>query len=291
MNTEEKSDKTKGFKVTQEFLNEINQTIKASGMNDIAWLKSVMALQALHDIKKVDPSIESDLDDLVKCFNRAYHIVIRQHQRAADQLDEVREKNQGDTIKLEEEVRLLKEELAEQKKMNKKQSDELAEAQLKNQELTERIRHFDQVSSSYNENIRLKNEKIQDLEARNKLLTASENELSMLKEEMNVIVSKHSSDMAASKEVERTLRVDVEKLSQEISKLSEEHQKELKRRNEDHKKELEMQKKELNMEMRDALLTEKDLTNKAIEELNQKHNADMKELLQSFSKEKKEGDD
>lgn len=288
MDKEEKTEKVKGFRVEEELFKEVNEVIKVSGLKDGEWLKSVMNLSVLHDIKANDPSIQSDLDDLVKVFNRAYHIVIRQHQRAADQIDEVKEKNQDDRIKLEEEVRTLRDELSEQKKNNKKQSDELVEVQLKNTELTERMIYFDQVSSSYNENIRLKNEKIQDLEARIELLTASEKELSLLKEEVRGLVSKHASDMATSKEVERALRADVEKMSQEISKLNVEHEKELLRRDEEFKKHLEMQEREIKMEMRNELLTEKDQwqekTNKAIEELNQKHNNAIKELLQSFSK-------
>lgn len=292
---EEKAEKIKGFRLETEFVGVVNEAIKVSGMNEGEWLKSMMNLKALHDIRKNDPSIEKDLDELVKSFNRAYHIVIRQHQRAADQIDEVKDKNQDDTKKLEDELKTLREELAEQKKVTKKQSDELDEARLKNQELTERIIHFDQVTISNAENIQLKNEKIENLETRVQLLIASENELSLLKEEVSALVAKHANDMASSKEVESALRGDVEKMSQEISKLSSESIRELQRKDEDHQKELMMLEKEIMIKMRDELLTEKNLwhekTNKAIEELNQKHNNAINDLLKSFSvKESKQED-
>ncbi|MFX3643354.1 MAG: hypothetical protein ACE3L7_32680 [Candidatus Pristimantibacillus sp.] len=292
---EEKAEKIKGFRLETEFVGVVNEAIKESGMNEGEWLKSMMNLKALHDIRKNDPSIEKDLDELVKSFNRAYYIVIRQHQRAADQIDEVKDKNQDDTKKLEDELKTLREELAEQKKVTKKQSDELDEARLKNQELTERIIHFDQVTISNAENIQLKNEKIENLETRVQLLIASENELSLLKEEVRVLVSSHASEMATSKEVESTLRADVENMSREISKLSSESIADLQRKDEDHQKELMMREKEIMIKMRDELLTEKNLwqekTNKAIEELNQKHNNAIKELLQSFPKGSKNEDE
>ncbi|MCW3793850.1 hypothetical protein OM416_19850 [Paenibacillus sp. LS1] len=291
----DKEEKIKGFRIEEELYKEVNKVIKVSGLKDGEWLKSVMNLSVLHDIKANDPSIENDLDELVKVFNRAYHIVIRQHQRAADRIDEVKDKNQDDTKKLEDELKTLREELAEQKKVTKKQSDELDEIRLKNQELTERISHFDQVTISNAENIQLKNEKIENLETRVQLLIASENELSLLKEEVTVLVAKHANDMASSKEVESALRGDVEKMSQEISKLSSESIRELQRKDEDHQKELMMLEKEIMIKMRDELLTEKNLwhekTNKAIEELNQKHNNAIKELVQSFSKGRKNEDE
>lgn len=287
MGSEEKAEKVKGFRVTEEFLAEINKTIKASGENDTPWLKSVMALKALHDIKKVDPSIESDLDDLVKCFNRAYHIVIRQHQKAMEQMDEVKEQNQDDIKKMEEDLRELKEELAEQKRIYKSQSNELKESHLKNQELTQRMIHFDQVTSSYGETIRLKDEKISNMETRIASLIAAEDDLALLKEEVAVMANEHATVMEASKLAEFNYRSEIEKLSAKADQLTSQFEMELQRKKEDHKKELEMQAKEIRNEAKSTLLTEKELwqekTNNAIAELNQKHNTTVNELLHSFS--------
>ncbi|RNB67025.1 hypothetical protein EDM52_23185, partial [Brevibacillus invocatus] len=55
---------TKGFKMTDDLKNRINNTIEASGMTDKDWIEAVTNLWVMQDMKNGMPDFQKDISEL-----------------------------------------------------------------------------------------------------------------------------------------------------------------------------------------------------------------------------------
>lgn len=283
--------KTKGFKMDEEKLEEVNARISATGLESTEWLESLMALETLHNIRKNDPRIEEDLKDLEKHMNVIYSLFIRINQKAIEVVEETKadsdEKNERHAIEIEElnrEITELKKEVAVLKRDNSLLAEYKDEARIETERIKKSADTLEQLNRHMAEdnnrlNIQLNElQKIADeyLELKKTIKTMEQNYQSKITEQ-NVVINQLNTELTEKRNL--------------IDKQVDDS----KRREEEYEKKLNEQRKEVELEYKEKLLEERmkiqEETAAKVSELNLQHSRSMLKLVQEVNDENKKSSD
>lgn len=283
-------EKIKGFRMSQDALNIVNDRIAASGMDAYDWLESLMSLETVHQMRKKDPAVENDLKDFEKHMNVIYHILIRMYHRGADTVDDIKEQTEREKSLIEGKIEELAKKLSlTQKKLHEKE-EALALVQESNDRLTANI---EQVQSSLrlleelNQFTTVENQKLK------KTIDKQEDAVKVVEElrfKINEINNLHEEEMSKQLQLFNTVNTELEQANQKYESLQVLAKEEAVKKEGDHKRELELLRKEIETKAKEVLLDEKakwhEKMNQEISELNTQNTNTISKLILELSQPK-----
>lgn len=250
-------DDVKSFKMDSDFKKLVNEKIAESGMEGAEWLRSLMTLETLHNIRETNPELEYDLKDLEKHMNIIFNLFIRVYQRGDTAIIESKEEAKKLIEASKIEIKDLKDEVAELTKENKKYTEELERIILENKDLQVKMNQHVKSAETLEEMNRLLTDKNRMLQKEVEAYEGLKVENEQLRVEMQKLKDKHMEDV---KSLEETMSNQKEKFNQsnkEYEMQIREAEEKLDRKDFEFKQMMENLKREHALSLKEAILEEK----------------------------------
>lgn len=250
-------DDVKSFKMDSDFKKLVNEKIAESGMEGAEWLKSLMTLETLHNIRETNPELEYDLKDLEKHMNIIFNLFIRVYQRGDTAISESKDEAKKLVEASENELKNLKDEVAKLTKENKNYAEELEQIILENKDLQVKMNQHVKSVETLEEMNRLLTDKNHMLQKEAEAYEGLKVENEQLRVEMQNLKDKHIEDI---KTLEETLSQQKEEFTQakkENEMQIREAEEKLDRKEYEFKLSMENLKREHALSLKEAILEEK----------------------------------
>ncbi|MEF3355421.1 hypothetical protein PV403_20005 [Paenibacillus sp. GYB006] len=281
-------DDVKSFKMDSDLKKLVNEKIAESGMEGAEWLRSLMTLETLHNIRETNPELEYDLKDLEKHMNIIFNLFIRVYQRGDTAVSESKEEAKKLVDASKNELNDLKDQVAELTKENKKYAEELERVTLENKDLQVKMNQHVKAAETLEEMNRLLTDKNQLLQKEMKAYDGLTSENEQLKIEIQKLKDKHIEDINS---VEETLSKQKEEFTQ-IQKENEmkirEAEEKLDRKKSEFTQVMENLKREHALSLKEAILEEKMNWQEKIQKIYELNNVKKQENSNEAITEKKE---
>ncbi|WP_160036753.1 hypothetical protein [Paenibacillus sp. An7] len=250
-------DDVKSFKMNSDFKKLVNEKIAESGMEGAEWLKTLMTLETLHNIRETNPELEYDLKDLEKHMNIIFNLFIRVYQRGDTAVSESKEEAKKLVEASKNELNDLKDEVAELTKENKKYTEELQRIILENKDLQVKMNQHVKAAETLEVMNRLltdKNRMLQkDVESYEGLKVENE----QMRVEMQKLKDKHIEDMKSLEETMSKQKEEFNQSKKEYEMQIREAEEKLDRKEFEFKQITENLKREHALSLKEAILEEK----------------------------------
>ncbi|MBD7970343.1 hypothetical protein [Paenibacillus gallinarum] len=275
-------DDVKSIKMDSDFKKIVNEKIAESGMEGAEWLKSLMALEALHNIRETNPELEYDLKDLEKHMNIIFNLFIRMYQRGETAVIESKEEAKKLVEVSKIELKDLKGQVADLTNENKKYTEELDRTILENKDLQVMMNQYAKSAETLDEMNRLLNDKIQTLEKEVEAFNELKKENEQLKIEMNNLKGKHKEDISYLEEIVSKQKDEFTQFKKNSEIQIKEAEEKLDRKEFEFKQITESLKREHALSLKEAILEEKLIWQEKIQKIY--------ELENNMKKQKKTND-
>lgn len=264
----------KSFKMDSDFKKLVNEKIANSGMEGAEWLKSLMSLEALYNIRETNPELEYDLKDLEKHMNIIFNLFIRMHQRGDTAVSESKKEAERLIEASKIEVIDLKDQMTELTNENKKYAEDLERMILENKDLQVEMNRYAKSAETLEEMNQLLNDKIQTLQKEMEEYDRLKAENQQFKIEMQKLKDTYQEDL-------RSLEESIHKQKEELTQIIKNNERQIKEAEEKlDRKEFEFKqitenlKREHTLSLKEAVLEERLIWQDKIHKIYEMNNAE-----------------
>lgn len=250
-------DDVKSFKMDSNFKKLINEKIAESGMEGAEWLRSLMTLETLHNIRETNPELEYDLKDLEKHMNIIFNLFIRVYQRGDTAVSESKEEAKKLVEASKIEIKDLKDEVAKLTKENKNYAEELERIILENKDLQVKMNQHVKSAENLEEMNRLLTDKNQMLKREVEAYEGLKVDNEQLRVEMQKLKDKHIEDIKFLEETMRKQKEEFAQIKREDETQIREAEEKLDRKEFEFKQIIENLKREHDLSLKEAIIEEK----------------------------------
>ncbi|GIP45062.1 hypothetical protein J45TS6_35210 [Paenibacillus sp. J45TS6] len=250
-------DDVKSFKMDSDLKKLVNEKIAESGMEGAEWLKTLMTLETLHNIRETNPELEYDLKDLEKHMNIIFNLFIRVYQRGDTAVSESKEEAKKLVDASKNELNDLKDEVAELTKENKKYTEELERIILENNDLQVKMNQHVKAAETLEEMNRLLTDKNQMLQREVEAYEGLKIDNEQLRVEMQKLKDKHIEDIKSLEETMRKQKEEFAQIKSEDETQIREAEEKLDRKEFEFKQIIENLKREHDLSLKEAIIEEK----------------------------------
>ncbi|MBD7970420.1 hypothetical protein [Paenibacillus gallinarum] len=250
-------DDVKSFKMDSDFKKLVNEKIAESGMEGAEWLRSLMTLETLHNIRETNPELEYDLKDLEKHMNIIFNLFIRVYQRGDTAVSESKEKAKKLVEASKIEMDDLKDEVAKLTKESKNYAEELERIILENKDLQVKMNQHAKSTETLEEMNRLLTDKNQMLQKEVEAYDDLKVENEQLKIEMKKLKDKHIEDIKSLEETMSKQKEEFNQSKKEYEMQIREAEEKLDRKEFEFNQMMENLKREHALSLKEAILEEK----------------------------------
>lgn len=250
-------DDVKSFKMDSDFKKLVNEKIAESGMEGAEWLRSLMTLETLHNIRETNPELEYDLKDLEKHMNIIFNLFIRVYQRGDTAVSESKEEAEKLVEASKIEIKDLKDEVAKLTKESKNYAEELERIILENNDLQVKMNQHVKAAETLEEMNRLLTDKNRMLQKEVEAYHGLKAENNQLRIEMKKLKDKHIEDIKSLEETMNKQKEEFNQSKKEYEMQIREAKEKLDRKEFEFKQITENLKREHALSLKEAILEEK----------------------------------
>jgi len=249
--------KMKGMRLSNTTRNLYELMKQEVGGTDDTFIDHLLQIAKLHDMQISDPEFADELKELQKYLSRFSSVYIRMRERGADALEEAKKRSQETIERLEQDLVNIQLDLSNLQKRLTQREEELTTSYVTNGDLRTKMEQFEKTSKTFEDLVRLTNEKVEQKEKRIEELLGAEVAASEMKAQLEDVKKSSENELLAQKEVENELRRQLVEVQKEYDRRLKDAEDAAARMQKEHERALEVLKKEKEMETKEALLLER----------------------------------